>query len=165
MARTKREMASTLWPTTATRIALLAFTLAATSACGAETDTADTSSDRQPDEASSTTTLDPNNLPNPYQTHRDWGVLPEGRDWGRVSGVSIDPDGEHIWVFERCGGDNCVTSDDPTVLRFATDGTLVAAFGAELRPPRAELAAPEGMDAWIDTYHAVRLFWVPCSLC
>jgi len=29
-------------------------------------------------------------------------------------------------------------------------------FGAELRPPRAELAASEGMDAWIDTYHAVR---------
>jgi len=28
--------------------------------------------------------------------------------------------------------------------------------GAELRPPRAELAAREGMDAWIDTYHAVR---------
>jgi 5,10-methylenetetrahydrofolate reductase len=29
-------------------------------------------------------------------------------------------------------------------------------FGAELRPPRAELAAAEGMDAWIDTYHAVQ---------
>ena len=29
-------------------------------------------------------------------------------------------------------------------------------FGAELRPPRAELAQSEGMDAWIDTYHAVR---------
>jgi hypothetical protein len=29
-------------------------------------------------------------------------------------------------------------------------------MGAELRPPRAELAAGEGMDAWIDTYHAVR---------
>lgn len=29
-------------------------------------------------------------------------------------------------------------------------------FAAELRPPRAELAAGEGMDAWIDTYHAVR---------
>jgi 5,10-methylenetetrahydrofolate reductase len=29
-------------------------------------------------------------------------------------------------------------------------------FGAELRPPRAELAAREGMDAWIDTYHTVR---------
>ena len=29
-------------------------------------------------------------------------------------------------------------------------------FAAELRPPRAELAAAEGMDAWIDTYHGVR---------
>ncbi len=28
--------------------------------------------------------------------------------------------------------------------------------GVELRPPRAELAAGEGMDAWIDTYHAVK---------
>jgi hypothetical protein len=29
-------------------------------------------------------------------------------------------------------------------------------FAAELRPPRAELALAEGMDAWIDTYHSVR---------
>jgi hypothetical protein len=29
-------------------------------------------------------------------------------------------------------------------------------IAAELRPPRAELATSEGMDAWIDTYHAVR---------
>src|SRR5919106_2427265 len=29
-------------------------------------------------------------------------------------------------------------------------------LAAELRPPRAELAAGEGIDAWIDTYHAVR---------
>jgi hypothetical protein len=33
-------------------------------------------------------------------------------------------------------------------------GTTVIA--AELRPPRAELGSAEGMDAWIDTYHAVR---------
>jgi hypothetical protein len=32
-------------------------------------------------------------------------------------------------------------------------GTII---GAELRPPRAELDSVEGMDAWIDTYHAVR---------
>jgi len=30
------------------------------------------------------------------------------------------------------------------------------AMAAELRPPRAELGSAEGMDAWIDTYHAVR---------
>lgn len=33
-------------------------------------------------------------------------------------------------------------------------GTGVIA--AELRPPRAELDSVDGMDAWIDTYHAVR---------
>jgi 5,10-methylenetetrahydrofolate reductase len=38
-----------------------------------------------------------------------------------------------------------------TALR--SGGSVVA---AELRPPRAELAGGEGMDAWIDTYHAVR---------
>jgi 5,10-methylenetetrahydrofolate reductase len=31
-------------------------------------------------------------------------------------------------------------------------------IGAELRPPKAELAASDGMDAWIDTYHSVRRF-------
>ena len=29
-------------------------------------------------------------------------------------------------------------------------------LAVELRPPRAELAAAEGMDAWIDTYHAIK---------
>ena len=29
-------------------------------------------------------------------------------------------------------------------------------IAVELRPPRAELAAAAGMDAWIDTYHAIR---------
>ena len=32
-------------------------------------------------------------------------------------------------------------------------GNVIA---AEHRPPRAELGSTEGMDAWIDTYHAVR---------
>ena len=35
-----------------------------------------------------------------------------------------------------------------------TSGTPVIA--AELRPPRAELETAASMDAWIDTYHAVR---------
>ena len=44
-----------------------------------------------------------------------------------------------------------VNSDLLSALR---SGQSVVA--AELRPPRAELASHEGMDAWIDTYHAVR---------
>jgi 5,10-methylenetetrahydrofolate reductase len=40
------------------------------------------------------------------------------------------------------------------ILTTLHSGSSVVA--AELRPPRAELALGEGMDAWIDTYHAVR---------
>lgn len=36
---------------------------------------------------------------------------------------------------------------------FADDRAVIA---AELRPPRAQLDATAGIDAWIDTYHAVR---------
>ena len=39
-------------------------------------------------------------------------------------------------------------------LESLRSGDLLLA--AELRPPRAELASADGMDAWIDTYHAVR---------
>jgi len=81
--------------------------------------------------------LDPNaphptGLPNPYMTHRDWGVLPAGREWGRISGVYVDPERNTIWAFERCGGDNCITSEDPAVLRFGADGTLLASFGSDM---------------------------------
>ena len=41
-----------------------------------------------------------------------------------------------------------------SLVRTLHERDLVIA--AELRPPRAELAAAEGMDAWIDTFHAVR---------
>jgi hypothetical protein len=46
---------------------------------------------------------------------------------------------------------NVVVPDLLTKLR--SGGSVI---GAELRPPRAELEGGEGMDAWIDTYHAVR---------
>src|SRR5262245_12085184 len=45
-------------------------------------------------------------------------------------------------------------SSVPDLLTALRSGSPV--FAAELRPPRAELAAREGMDAWIDTYHAVK---------
>jgi 5,10-methylenetetrahydrofolate reductase len=41
----------------------------------------------------------------------------------------------------------------PPLVQALQAGTSVVS--AELRPPRAELAPAAGMDAWIDTYHAV----------
>ena len=50
--------------------------------------------------------------------------------------------------------DPSVYWDVPTLLEGLRSGNRVVA--AELRPPRAELEAAASMDAWIDTYHAVR---------
>lgn len=42
----------------------------------------------------------------------------------------------------------------PSILEHLRSGSSVVA--AELRPPRAELESAASMEAWIDTYHAVR---------
>ncbi len=46
-------------------------------------------------------------------------------------------------------------SDRPLVRALRVGSGIVS---VELRPPRAELSAAAGMDAWIDTYHAVSGF-------
>jgi hypothetical protein len=66
---------------------------------------------------------------NPYRAVYGWGQLPEGREWGVASGIVPDPDGHHIWVLERCGGDDCAGSDVDPVLKFDLDGNLVSSFG------------------------------------
>jgi sugar lactone lactonase YvrE len=71
-----------------------------------------------------------NDLPNPYQTIRNWGNLPEGRTWGSLSAVDIDPDGKSIWAAERCGANSCAGSNLPAVLRFDASGKLLKSFGA-----------------------------------
>jgi sugar lactone lactonase YvrE len=101
-------------------------------------------------------TLHPSGLPSPYMVHRNWGVLPAGREWGRVSGVYVDPAGQTIWAFERCGGDSCVTSDDPTVLRFMPDGTLLTSFGADMFVrPHGMYVDDEG-NVWVTDGRAAR---------
>ena len=101
-------------------------------------------------------TLHPSGLPNPYMVHRDWGQLPAGRDWGRVSGVYVDPAGETIWAFERCGGDNCVTSEDPTVMRFSPDGTLLASFGADMFVRPHGMYVDDDGNVWVTDGRAAR---------
>jgi 5,10-methylenetetrahydrofolate reductase len=50
-----------------------------------------------------------------------------------------------------------MTSRRPNVLLDSLQAD-VPVLSVELRPPRAELDAAAGMDAWIDTHHAVRGF-------
>ena len=80
-----------------------------------------------------------NNLPNPYQTIEGWAKAPEGRTWGSTSAVSIDRDGQSIWVAERCGTNSCVGSKLDPVMKFDANGQMVAHFGAGV------IASPHGI--------------------
>jgi 6-bladed beta-propeller len=71
----------------------------------------------------------PNDAPNPYQAVANWAQLPEGRQWGQTSGVSIGPDG-NIWALERCGGTNCAESDLAPIFEFDRAGKVLKNFGA-----------------------------------
>ena len=73
-----------------------------------------------------------NDLPNPYDTEDGWGKLPDGRTWGSTAGVDIDPDGVHVWAIDRCGGNNCASSDLDPILKFDPQGNVVASIGGGL---------------------------------
>jgi DNA-binding beta-propeller fold protein YncE len=70
--------------------------------------------------------------PNPYRSIEGWAQLPDGRVWGATSAVYPAPDGEHIWVAERCGANLCVERDVDPVLLFDSEGKVVKSFGAGL---------------------------------
>jgi DNA-binding beta-propeller fold protein YncE len=79
-------------------------------------------------------------MPNPYAvSDSSWGALPDGRSYGAVSAIYPTPDGDGIWVAERCGANICVDSDVDPVLLFDLSGTLVRSFG------RGLFAWPHGM--------------------
>ena len=81
-----------------------------------------------------------NNLPNPYETQRDFGTLPDNRAWGSVSAVNVDIDGLHIWAGDRCGNNSCATSHVDPIVKLDSQGNVVQSFGADL------IIWPHGMD-------------------
>ena len=69
-------------------------------------------------------------LPNPYQTVRNWGSLPDGRTWGSTAGIDVGPDGQ-IWVIDRCGGNSCAGSTVAPILKLdRASGKVLTSFGA-----------------------------------
>ena len=81
-----------------------------------------------------------NSRPNPYETQRNFGTLPDGRSWGSVSAVNIDIDGINVWAGDRCGTNSCATSDVDPIVKLDPDGNVLTSFGAGL------IIWPPGMD-------------------
>lgn len=77
---------------------------------------------------------------NPYQVVYHWGELPGGRPMGVVTGVHPDPDGEHLWIVERCGGNQCAGSELHPIHKLDLEGNTVKSIGAGL------FAWPHGFD-------------------
>jgi DNA-binding beta-propeller fold protein YncE len=78
---------------------------------------------------------DVNSASNPYTQVENWAKLPGGRSWGQVIGVEIDPDGESVWVLDRCGPKGCMDPSGSTIdpiRKFDRFGNLVKSFGAGL---------------------------------
>ena len=75
-------------------------------------------------------------LPNPYRAVDNWAKLPDGRRMGAVGGVTVDPDGKHVWAVVRCDaidparfGNECLDSDLDPILKFDPEGNVVESFG------------------------------------
>ena len=77
---------------------------------------------------------------NPYQVIYNWGELPGGRPMGVVTGVQPDPDGEHIWVLERCSANQCAGSDLHPLHKLDLQGNTIKSIGGGL------FAWPHGFD-------------------
>jgi sugar lactone lactonase YvrE len=56
--------------------------------------------------------------------------MPDGRKVGSTAGITIDPDGASVWVFERCGANDCVGSNVSPIVKFDASGKAVRSFGA-----------------------------------
>ena len=66
-----------------------------------------------------------NDHPNPYTTINGYFDLPGDRVWGATGAIDISPDGESIWVAERCGTNSCAGSDIDPVVNFDQAGNVI----------------------------------------
>ncbi len=73
-----------------------------------------------------------NDLPQPYETQRDWGKLPQGSRWAAVTAVEPSPDGLFIYVVHRCRDNSCEGRPEAPILKYDYDGNLLDSFGAGL---------------------------------
>ena len=93
---------------------------------------------------------DPNSAPNTYRAGENWAKLPAGRKMGSPIGVEIDRDGKSLWVFDRCGANDCAGSNVAPIMKFDPSGKLVTSFGAGMFAFPHGLAVDREGNVWVD---------------
>jgi len=74
-------------------------------------------------------TSDPNPAVNPYQPDEGWAKQPMGRGFGSTIGLNVARDGRSMWIFDRCGSNNCEVSNIAPLNKYDPSGRLVASIG------------------------------------
>ena len=92
---------------------------------------------------------------------RNWGELPEGRNWGSTAGVDIDPNDGHIWAYERCGAGtfgggtpiNCDTNPVDPIFKFNRfTGEVMANFGGGLMMTPHGIHVDDDSNVWVTDF-------------
>ena len=101
-------------------------------------------------------------LPNPApMVTRNWGDLPEGREWGSTAGIDIDPNDGHIWAYERCGAGtfgggtpiNCDTNPVDPIFKFDRNtGEVLANFGGGIMMTPHGIHVDSDSNVWVTDF-------------
>jgi hypothetical protein len=74
---------------------------------------------------------DPNGAPNPYKMQENWAQYPAGHAVGAAIKIQVDhSDGKSMWIFDRCGANDCSNSSLPPLLKFDASGKFMQGIGA-----------------------------------
>ena len=71
-----------------------------------------------------------NTAPNPYKPQEQWAKTAMGRNFGSTIGINVDKDGSSMWIYDRCGGNDCTNSKIAPIQKFNAQGQLQIAFGS-----------------------------------
>lgn len=103
-------------------------------------------------------------IPNPApEVTRNWGDLPEGREWGSTAGIDIDPNDGHIWAYERCGASsfgggvpvNCDNNPVDPIFKFDREtGEILENFGGGLMVTPHGIHVDSDGNVWVTDFVA-----------
>jgi hypothetical protein len=79
----------------------------------------------------------------PYKVNDNWDKL-EGRTIRVASGIRVDPDGQHLWILDRCGANGCAESTLDPIMQVDLDGTFVRSFGKTVQAALLAAAVSRG---------------------